>query len=86
GEPVLKAADAVHVAAQLEAYRATLPKRVRDTRAQLEAAQAAARAIGEVHAPSDLLDFDTAAELFYRFVHEMNEYTATYASLAVDTH
>ncbi|CAG9274651.1 FUSC family protein [Paraburkholderia unamae] len=75
GEPVLTAADAAHVSKQLEDYRATLPRRVRATRDALEA-QGDAR----------LLDFDTATELFYRFVHEMTEYTATYASLAVDTH
>ncbi|HKT92655.1 MAG TPA: FUSC family protein [Paraburkholderia sp.] len=75
GEPVLTAADATHVSKQLEDYRSALPRRVRATRAELEA-QGDAR----------LLDFDTATELFYRFVHEMTEYTATYASLAVDTH
>ncbi|HKU00803.1 MAG TPA: FUSC family protein, partial [Paraburkholderia sp.] len=37
GEPVLTAADAVHVSKQLDDYRATLPRRVRETRAQLEA-------------------------------------------------
>ncbi|HTH62200.1 MAG TPA: FUSC family protein [Paraburkholderia sp.] len=75
GERVVSEADAAHVSAQLEQYRAALPKRVRATRAQLEA-----------HADADLLDFDTATELLYRFIHEMNEYTATYASLAADTH
>ena len=75
GEPVLTAADASHVSKQLDDYRSTLPKRVRATRAELEAQGAAS-----------LLDFDTATELLYRFVHEMTEYTATYASLAVDTH
>ncbi|MFC5427254.1 FUSC family protein [Paraburkholderia denitrificans] len=75
GEPVLTAADAAHVSQQLEAWRATLPKRVRATRAELEA-----------HGAANLLDFDTATELLYRFIHEMTEYTATYASLAVDTH
>ncbi|TAM01758.1 MAG: FUSC family protein [Paraburkholderia sp.] len=75
GEPVLAAADAAHVAQQLEAWRTTLPKRVRATRAELEA-----------HGTANLLDFDTATELLYRFIHEMTEYTATYASLAVDTH
>ena len=33
-----------------------------------------------------LLDFDTAAELLYRFVDDLHAYAATYASLAVDTH
>jgi uncharacterized membrane protein YccC len=75
GEPVLSAADAVQVSQQLETWRATLPKRVRATRAALAASGA-----------EDLLDFDTATELLYRFIHEMHEYTDTYASLAVDTH
>jgi len=75
GERVLTAADAVKVSEQISQYRATLSQRVRQTRAALEA-----------QGDADLLDFDTATELLYRFVHEMNEYTATYASLAVDTH
>ncbi|QGZ61137.1 FUSC family protein [Paraburkholderia acidisoli] len=79
GEPVLTASDAAHVAQQLADYRATLPKRVRETRAALEAAATPDHA-------ARLLDFDTATELFYRFVHEMTEYAQTYASLAVDTH
>ncbi|MCG5076996.1 FUSC family protein [Paraburkholderia tagetis] len=85
GEPVLTAADAVHVSKQLEDYRATLPRRVRETRMQLEADLDQQGKSAETRA-ARLLDFDTATELFYRFVHEMNEYTATYASLAVDTH
>jgi len=75
GEPVLSAADAGHAATQLEAYKAALPKRVRDTRAALEQ-----------QADAPLLDFDTAAELLYRFVDDLHAYAATYASLAVDTH
>ena len=77
GEPVLTAADAVHAAAQLEAYKAELPQRVRATRAALET-----RADADV----PMLDFDTAAELLYRFVDDLHAYAATYASLAVDTH
>ncbi|HEY1611792.1 MAG TPA: FUSC family protein, partial [Paraburkholderia sp.] len=75
GEPVRSEADAAHVSQQLEQYRAALPGRVRARRAEL------AR-----HPEADLLDFDTATELLYRFIHEMNEYTATYASLAADSH
>jgi len=75
GEPVLSAADAAHAAAQLDAYKGTLPKRVRATRAELEARLDVA-----------LLDFDTASELLYRFVDDLHAYAATYASLAVDTH
>jgi uncharacterized membrane protein YccC len=72
---VLSAADAAHAAAQLEAYKAELPKRVRATRAQLEA-----------YPETPLLDFDTGAELLYRFIDDLHAYAATYASLAVDTH
>ncbi|MBN3755946.1 FUSC family protein [Paraburkholderia sp. Tr-20389] len=75
GEPVLTAADAAHAAAQLEAFKADLPKRVRVTRAELER-----------HADVPLLDFDTGAELLYRFVDDLHAYAATYASLAVATH
>ena len=75
GEPVLSAADAVHAAAQLEAYKAELPQRVRATRAELEA-----------RPDLPLLDFDTASELLYRFVDDVHAYAATYASLSVDSH
>ncbi|MFM0318566.1 FUSC family protein [Paraburkholderia nemoris] len=75
GEPVLSATDAAHAAAQLDAYKAELPKRVRETRAVLET---------QPDAP--LLDFDTGAELLYRFIDDLHAYAATYASLAVDTH
>ncbi|CAB3796807.1 FUSC family protein [Paraburkholderia fynbosensis] len=75
GEPVLSAADAAHAAAQLETYKAELPKRVRATRAELE-----------THPGAPLLDFDTGAELLYRFIDDLHAYAATYASLAVDTH
>ena len=75
GEPVLSAADAVRAAGQLEAYKAELPKRLRATRDALEA-----------RAEVPLLDFDTAAELLYRFVDDLHAYSATYASLATDTH
>ena len=75
GEPVLSAADAAQAAAQLDAYKAELPKRVRATRAALET---------QPDAP--LLDFDTGAELLYRFIDDLHAYAATYASLAVDTH
>ncbi|RAS19504.1 FUSC family protein [Paraburkholderia bryophila] len=75
GEPVLSAADAAHAAAQLDAYKTDLPRRVRATRCALEA-----------HPDAPLLDFDTGAELLYRFIDELHAYAATYASLSVDTH
>jgi uncharacterized membrane protein YccC len=75
GEPVVSAADAAHAAVQLEGFKVELPRRVRATRAELE-----------VRPDVRLLDFDTAAELLYRFVDDLHAYTTTYASLAVDTH
>ncbi|HYS65790.1 MAG TPA: FUSC family protein [Paraburkholderia sp.] len=75
GEPVLSAADAAHAAAQLDTYKTELPRRVRATRAELE-----------THPDAPLLDFDTGAELLYRFIDDLHAYAATYASLAVDTH
>jgi uncharacterized membrane protein YccC len=64
-------ADASRVAAGLRLFQASLPKRVRATRRPLEAAPA-----------ESLADFDTAAELLYRFVDEWIRYSETYASLA----
>jgi uncharacterized membrane protein YccC len=75
GEPVLTAADAAHAAAQLEAFKAELPKRVRASRTTLER-----------DADMPLLDFDTGAELLHRFVDDLHAYASTYASLAVATH
>jgi uncharacterized membrane protein YccC len=75
GEPVLSAADAAHAAAQLDTFRAALPARVRATRAGLL-----------MHPDAPLLDFDTGAELLYRFIDDLHAYAATYASLALDTH
>ncbi|HEV3106021.1 MAG TPA: FUSC family protein, partial [Trinickia sp.] len=74
-EPVLSAADAARSAEKLEAFKAALPRRVR-----------AARVLLTVHADFPLLEFDTAAELLYRFVEDMHAYTLTYASLAQTTH
>ncbi len=59
------------VAAGLRIFQASLPRRVRETRRPLEAAPA-----------ESLADFDTAAELLYRFVDEWIRYSETYASLA----
>jgi uncharacterized membrane protein YccC len=75
GEPVRNAADAEHAAAQLQVFKEMLPRRIRETRAMLESRPGIA-----------LLDFDTAAELLYRFVDEMHAYTLTYASLTADLH
>ncbi|WP_109483216.1 FUSC family protein [Paraburkholderia sp. C35] len=75
GEPVLTAADAAHAAAQLETFKTGLPDRMRASRAAIER-----------DADVPLLDFDTGAELLYRFVDDLHAYAATYASLAVATH
>jgi uncharacterized membrane protein YccC len=75
GEPVLTARDAAGSARKLEAFKAALPRRVRNARALL------------AQRPGfPLLDFDTAAELLYRFVDDMHAYALTYASLAASTH
>ncbi|WP_429326089.1 FUSC family protein [Paraburkholderia sp. GAS348] len=63
--------DASRVAAGLRLFQASLPRRVRETRRPLEAAPA-----------ESLADFDTAAELLYRFVDEWIRYSETYVSLA----
>ena len=64
-------ADASHAAAHWRLFQANLPRRVRETRRPLEHAAA-----------ESLADFDTAAELLYRFVDEWIRYSETYASLA----
>lgn len=75
GEPVLTALDAAGSARKLEAFKAALPRRVREARALL------------AERPDfPLLDFDTASELLYRFVDDMHAYALTYASLAASTH
>ena len=64
------AVDASRTAARLQHFQASLPRRVRETRRPLEAAPAEA-----------LADFDTAAELLYRFIDEWIRYSQTYASV-----
>ncbi|WP_211625401.1 FUSC family protein [Paraburkholderia domus] len=65
-------ADASRAVAGLRLFQASLPRRVRETRRPLEAASA-----------ESLADFDTAAELLYRFVDEWVRYSDTYGSLAL---
>jgi uncharacterized membrane protein YccC len=64
------ASHAARAAVELRIFQALLPRRVRQTRQSLEAA-----------VPDLLADFDTSAELLYRFVDEFIRYTETYASL-----
>jgi uncharacterized membrane protein YccC len=63
--------DVSHVSARLREFQTALPRRVRQIRKQL-------------HEPSAelLADFDTAAELLYRFVDECAKYSDTYDTLA----
>nr|WP_253185510.1 FUSC family protein [Burkholderia plantarii] len=75
GKPVGTAADAARVAPPLLAYRDALPARIRATRTQFAA-----------RPDFPLLDFDTAAELLYRFVSDLQAYAATYGSLASAQH
>ncbi|GAB2922482.1 FUSC family protein [Paraburkholderia jirisanensis] len=75
GEPVHTAADAGQATAKLAVLKHELPARLR-----------ALRAMPGGRTERGLLDFDTAGELFLRFVDEMHAYTQTYASLAVDRH
>ncbi|MCQ4379985.1 FUSC family protein, partial [Clostridioides difficile] len=63
GEPVRSSTDAAHAAEQLLAWRDALPRRIRTTRAELE-----------TRPDFPLLDFDTAAELLYRFITDLQEY------------
>jgi uncharacterized membrane protein YccC len=63
--------DTSRAATHMRHFQASLPRRVRETRRSLEAAPA-----------ESLADFDTAAELLYRFVDEWIRYSETYASLA----
>ena len=68
------ASHAARAAVQLRIFQAMLPRRVRQTREPLRAL-----------APDMLADFDTSAELLYRFVDEFIRYTETYASLGERT-
>ena len=62
-----------------QTFKAALPKRIRATRVELESRR-------ETNPAFALLEFDTAAELLYRFVDDLLAYAETYASLAVPTH
>ncbi|WP_087633570.1 FUSC family protein [Caballeronia telluris] len=64
-------ADGSDLAARLLTFHASLPRRIRQTREQHGHASAESWA-----------DFDTAAELLYRFVAEWTQYSDSYATLA----
>ncbi|KAF1052568.1 MAG: p-hydroxybenzoic acid efflux pump subunit AaeB [Stenotrophomonas maltophilia] len=76
GRP-LRYADAVHLAAQLELCRQQLMPRIREARAQLALA---------FPREADQLDFETAAELLFRFTGDLHDYAQTHASLAAHRH
>src|SRR5471032_3149736 len=61
GQPVLNATDAAQAAAQIETFKTSLQARVSGTRAGVAST-----------ARSTLIEFDTAAELLYRFVDELH--------------
>jgi uncharacterized membrane protein YccC len=63
------------LSARLRHFQTSLPRRIRETRRPLEADPARWPA-------ETLADFDTAAELLYRFVDEWIRYSDTFASLA----
>jgi uncharacterized membrane protein YccC len=71
GEKVLTAFDAQCAAEQLQAYKTTLPRRVREQRAAFED-----------RPDFPLLEFDTASEMLYRFIDDLQKYADTYGSLA----
>jgi len=64
-------AEARQEVRRIAAFRATLAKRVSELRTSWDT----------VADPQTRLDFDTALELLYRFIREMNAYAATYAAL-----
>ncbi|MEM5459091.1 FUSC family protein [Paraburkholderia phytofirmans] len=68
--PLEVTGDPSRTAARLRHFQASLPRRVRETRRPLEATPA-----------ESLADFDTAAELLYRFIDEWIRYSQTYVTL-----
>jgi uncharacterized membrane protein YccC len=68
--PLEVTGDPSRTAARLQHFQSSLPRRVRETRRPLEATPA-----------ESLADFDTAAELLYRFVDEWIRYSQTCATL-----
>jgi uncharacterized membrane protein YccC len=66
------AAEAAPLARKLGEYRDTLPPRI----------AAAREAVARDADASELLDFDSAADLLQRFAADMHHYTESYASLA----
>lgn len=69
--------DAVRLVERLEAYKASLPARVRSLRGAL---------LQTGPDDADLMDFHTAYELLFRFVNDLHNYALTHASLADHNH
>ncbi len=70
-------ADAARLAERIEAYKPELMQNIRQARQRL-----AEQRPGE----NDLLDFNTAAELAFRFTDDLHNYALTHASLAEHHH
>lgn len=69
--------DAKHLAVQLDTLKAALPAAIRIKRSIFERGEPS---------KDELLDFNTAYELLYRFVEELREYALTHASLVEHSH
>lgn len=72
GERLTTETDAARLAEKLALHREPLMQSIREGRTQLQDQQ-----IGD----SDLLDFNTAAELLYRFAEDLYSYCLAYATL-----
>lgn len=70
-------ADALRLALELAAYKGGLPTQIRELRAAYEQTGPS---------EADLLDFNTAFELLYRFIDDLHSYAQTHASLAAHSH
>lgn len=68
---------AVQLAASIEAIKSTLMQQIRDGREQLRSQQAS---------DVELLDYNTACELLFRFTNDLHSYAETHASLIEPHH
>ncbi|MFX5634025.1 hypothetical protein ABTE18_19160, partial [Acinetobacter baumannii] len=65
-------ADAARLAERIEAYKPELMQNIRQARQRL---------VEQRPGENDLLDFNTAAELAFRFTDDLHNYALTHASL-----
>ncbi|WP_134609809.1 FUSC family protein, partial [Pseudomonas aeruginosa] len=70
-------ADAARLAERIEAYKPELMQNIRQARQRL---------VEQRPGENDLLDFNTAAELAFRFTDDLHNYALTHASLAEHHH